>query len=68
MPPLKEKMRNLQEIPSTYAGNYVAVVDENIAAVGKTQLEVYKKAKQLYPKKMVTLIYVPTKKETITFL
>ncbi len=61
-------MKNLQEIPSTYAGNYVAVVEEQIAAVGKTQLEVYRKAKQIHPQKMVTLVYVPTKKETITFL
>ena len=31
-------------------------------------IEAYKKAKNSYPTKTITLMYVPTKKETLTFL
>ncbi len=53
----------MKKISSQFAGNYVAFVNEEIIASGKTTLEVYKKAKQLYPQKMVSLMYVPTKRE-----
>jgi len=53
---------------SQYAGQYVALLDEKVIASAKTSSETYKKAKQLFPTKMVSLMYVPTKKETITFL
>ncbi len=53
---------------SKYAGQYVAWIDEQIVAVGKTSLEVYKKAKKISSHKLITLEYVPTKKETVTFL
>ena len=56
------------QVLSKYAGNYVALLEENVIASGKTSLETYKKAKILYPAKMVSLMYVPTKKETLTFL
>ena len=53
---------------SKYAGQYVAWIDENIVAFGKTSLEVYRKAKKISADKLITLEYVPTKKETITLL
>ena len=53
---------------SKYAGQYVAWVEEKIVSVGRTQLEVYRKAKITHPTKLITLEYIPTKKETITFL
>ena len=53
---------------SQYAGQCVAFVDDKIIASGKTQLEVYKQAKHLYPRKMVSLMRVPRKDEVITFL
>ena len=53
---------------SKYAGQYIAWIDEKIVAFGKTSLEVYKKAKEISTDKLITLEYVPTKKETITFL
>jgi len=58
----------LSEIPIKYRGECIALINGEIIAVGKTQLEAYKKAKSLYPKKMVTLMCVPKKKEVVTFL
>ncbi len=55
-------------ILSKYIGQYIAWIDENIVASGKTSLEVYKKARKISTDKLITLEYVPTKKETITFL
>ena len=56
------------ELPSKYAGQYLAFVDEVLVANGKTSLEVYTKAKKMHPLKLITLEYYPTKRETITFL
>ncbi len=53
---------------SKYTGQYVAMIDEQIVAWGKTSLEAYRKAKVLASNKLISLMYVPTKKETITFL
>ena len=53
---------------SKYIGQYIARIDNRIVASGKSQLDAYKQAKQLFPKKMVTLEYIPTKKETLTLL
>ena len=55
-------------ISKKYAGQYVALIEQKIITSGRTGLEVYTKAKKIYPKKMITLMYVPTKRETITFL
>ena len=51
-----------------YVGKCVASVGGEIVAAGRTRLEAYRKAKELYPQKQVTLSYIPRKKETLTFL
>ena len=58
----------MREKLSKYAGQYVAWVEEKIVSVGRTQLEVYRKAKKVHPVKLITLEYIPTKRETFTFL
>lgn len=58
----------MQQIPSKYAGKYLALVDEEIVAVGSSYLDVYKNAKKLHPAKLIRLDYAPTKREVITFL
>lgn len=55
-------------IPSKYAGQCIALLDEHIVAVGKTAVEAYQKAKQAHPGKHIALMHVPRKKEVITFL
>ncbi|MBS3123824.1 hypothetical protein J4437_04285 [Candidatus Woesearchaeota archaeon] len=51
-----------------YSGQYVAMVNKKIIASGKTTLEAYQKAKKINSTEMLSFTYVPTKKETITFL
>lgn len=51
-----------------YAGECVAMIDEKVVASGKTYLNVYTNAKKSNPTQIITLMYVPTKRETITFL
>ncbi len=58
----------MNSLPSEYAGQCVAFVEEKIVAAGKNSLEAYNKAKKLHPHKMVSLMYVPTKRELVTFL
>ena len=51
-----------------FVGKCVAVVEGQIVASGQPRLEVYKKTKELYPHKKMTLRYIPKKEETLTFL
>ncbi len=58
----------MKSTPPQFSGKYVAFLDDQIIAFGKTTLEVYQKAKQLYQQKMVSLLYVLTKREMVTLL
>ena len=58
----------MKNVLKKYSGKYVAWVNNKIVASGKSQLEIYKKAKKIYPSEMVSLEYVPTKRETELFL
>ena len=58
----------MKNILSPYAGKYVALVDDQVVASGRSQLEIYKLAMKLYPSKSIILEYIPTKEETLTFL
>lgn len=57
-----------QELFEKYPGKYIAVVDNELAAVGRSTLEVFKKAKEKHPDKMVSISYVPRKDELVTLL
>ena len=56
------------KIPSKYAGECVALLNEKIIASGPTELDAYQKARILYPHKIVSLLRVPRKRELVTFL
>ena len=58
----------MNRIPSKYAGQCLAFVNEKIVATAKTSIEAYRKAKQAYPKETIALMCVPRKNEVITFL
>ncbi|HLC88482.1 MAG TPA: DUF5678 domain-containing protein [Candidatus Nanoarchaeia archaeon] len=58
----------MRQIPSQYTGKYLALVDEEIVAVGNSYLEVFKNAKKTHPTKLISLDYAPTKREVVTFL
>jgi len=58
----------MEKIPSKYAGQCIALVNEKVVATAKDSIGAYQKAKQIYPSQMITLMCVPRKKEVITFL
>ncbi len=61
-------LRNSQELSEKYAGKYIAIVDEEIAAVGGSEPEVFELAKKKHPDKEVYISYVPTDEEMVTLL
>lgn len=58
----------MEKTLSHYAGQCIALVEERIIAAAPTSVEAYKKAKLLYPGKLITLMRVPRKREVVTFL
>ena len=62
-------MGHSRELSKKYAGKHIAVVDNEVVAVGKNRLEVYKKAVKNIPKsKKVGVYYLPSKDEILTAL
>lgn len=57
-----------QEFSKKYPGKYIAVVDNKLVAIGSSNLEVFKKAKEQHPKRMVSISYIPRKDELVTLL
>ncbi len=58
----------MEQSLKNYPGMCIALIDEQVVASGNTYLEVYKKAKNMHTNKLISLMYVPKKKETLTFL
>jgi len=61
-------LKHSQELSEKYPGKYIAVVDNKLGAIGNSELEVFKEAKQKYPEKEVSLAYLPTDEEMVTLL
>ena len=51
-----------------YPGEYIAIVGDKLVAICPTELEVFKKAKEKYPDKEVSIAYLPTDEEMVTLL
>lgn len=60
-------LRHSEEL-SKYFGKCVAIVRDELIAVGKDRVEAYKKAKQKYPKEKIAIFYIPTEEETVPLL
>lgn len=58
----------MKHMPKKFMGQCIAIVDRKVVASGKTQLEVYVKAKETHPSELISLMYVPRKREIVTFL
>ena len=58
----------MKSIFAKYTGQYVAMINKTIISSGKTSLEAYRKAKETHSKEMISLMYIPTHRETINFL
>ncbi len=57
-----------QELSEKYPGKYIAIVNNRLVAVGDSGLGVYRKAKEKYPAKEVSINYIPTDEEMVTLL
>ncbi|ODS35508.1 hypothetical protein BEH94_06760 [Candidatus Altiarchaeales archaeon WOR_SM1_SCG] len=62
-------VKHSQEWSEKYPGKCVGIVAGKLIAVGRDRLEVYKKAKQMFPKqKKMSIFYIPTEEETLPLL
>lgn len=57
--------QHFEELVDKYGGKYVAVVNKQVVAVGDSPKEVDKKARQLYPNRLPSVLLVP-KEEDLT--
>jgi len=60
-------LKHSQELSEKYPGKFVAIVDDELIAIGDSELEVYRRAKERYPDKEVSIAYLPTE-EVVTLL
>lgn len=54
---------NLEEIVKKYAGNYIAVVDQEVVSCNKSGVEAEKEARNKYPDKMPMVFRVPREED-----
>jgi len=61
-------VKHSQEFSKKYPGKYIAIVDNKLVSVSLSEVEAFKSAKKKYPKKLVSLSYIPRKDELVTLL
>lgn len=61
-------LKHSQRWSLKYPGKHIAMVNNEIVAIGDSELKVFKKAKEKYPKKEVSIAYIPTDEEMVTLL
>ncbi|MBU0599295.1 hypothetical protein KKB84_05525 [bacterium] len=61
-------LEHSQEFSEKYPGKYIAVIKNELVAIGNSNIEVFKKAKEQYPDKEVSITYIPTDEEMVTLL
>jgi hypothetical protein len=61
-------VEHFSELVDKYAGKYVAVVNEQLVAVGNTRLEVERKAREIEPKKIPSVLRVPREEDMACLL
>lgn len=65
---MTEWLSRMDELMEKYPGQYLALMDGEIVSSGDNEFEAYKNAKEKYPDKKVSLVYIPTEEETVTLL
>ncbi|UCG69157.1 MAG: hypothetical protein JSV09_15455 [Thermoplasmata archaeon] len=53
-------IKHSDELSKKYPGKYLAIIGEKIAAIGATASEAFKRAKEDYPDKKISIAYIPT--------
>ena len=61
-------LKHSQEWSLKYPGKHIAIINNEIVAIGDSELEVFKKAKEKYPEEEVSIAYLPTDEEMVTLL
>jgi hypothetical protein len=59
---------HFSELVNTYAGKYIAVVNETVVAVGHSGKEVEDKARAVAPEKMPSVLRVPREEDMACLL
>ena len=61
-------LKHSQELSEKYPGKYLAIIGNEVVAIGFSEPEVFEKAKRKYPNKEVYISYMPTDEEMVTLL
>jgi len=61
-------LKHSQKRSEKYSGKYIAVVGTELVAIGNNEIEVFKKAKEKYPDREVSITYIPREEEIVTLL
>jgi peptide subunit release factor RF-3 len=61
-------VEHFSELVTKYAGKAIAVVNEQLVAVGDTEVEVEQIAKQKYPDKIPSVLTVPREEDMACLL
>ncbi len=61
-------VEHFSELVTKYAGKAIAVVNEQLVAVGDTEVEVDRIARQKYPDKMPSILTVPREEDMACLL
>jgi len=61
-------VEHFSELVEKYAGKYVAVVNEQLVAVGETRMAVETKAREIEPKKIPSVLRVPREEDMACLL
>ena len=59
---------HFSELVTKYAGKYVAVVNEQLVAVGNSRGDVEAKAREVEPKKIPSVLRVPREEDMVCLL
>jgi len=61
-------VEHFSELVTKYAGQYVAVVNETLVAVGESGKEVEERARKIEPRKMPSVLRVPREEDMACLL
>ena len=61
-------VEHFSELVTKHAGKYVAVVNENLVAVGESRREVETKAREIDPQKIPSVLRVPREEDMVCLL
>ena len=61
-------LKHSNKLSKKYPGMYISVVDGKMVAMDKNMISVFKKAKKKFPKRGVSISYIPRKEELVSLL